>query len=284
MLTPNGKPRTAPAAIEQELERNGLVIDWEELRDLAGSVRLPDDEARLALHMLDHHEWDVFMTVFRSSDGIFHTHPSEPDAHREMFRKIDAHIGEMRSRLRDDDTLMLVSDHGMTRLREIVHVNSLFSRSGLLARREAPSSVEDRALGFVERVKRSPLFDNPIVKNPVARRAAEALRQRRATKTLDFGREGRRQPRLSEALIDWARTTCVFVDLGYGSGVYLNVEGREPLGIVPAAEYEVVRDSVAELRANRRGSSSNRARRSTTDRSSVVRPTCSSRHRARTSD
>jgi predicted AlkP superfamily phosphohydrolase/phosphomutase len=247
MLTPNGRPRTAPAALEADLERDGLVIDWEELRDLDGSVALPDDEARLALALLDRLDWRVFMTVFRSSDGIFHTHPSAFGAHREMFRRIDRHVGEMRARLDADDTVMLVSDHGMTRLAEIVHVNSLFAREGLLARREEPATIEGRALGVVERVKRSPLVDNRLVKNPLARRLAEALRQRRAAQTLEFGREGRRQPRLSEALIDWAKTTCFFVDLGYGSGVYLNLKGREPLGTVEPADYDLTRDRVAAI-------------------------------------
>jgi predicted AlkP superfamily phosphohydrolase/phosphomutase len=247
MLTPNGHPRTVPASLEADLAREGLVIDWEELRDLAGSVALPDDEARLALHLLDTVDWRVFMTVFRSSDGIFHTHPAEPDAHREMFRRIDAAVGSMRARLDDQDTVMLVSDHGMTRLAEVVHVNSLFWREGLLARRPVETTVEDRALGLAERLKRSPLLENPIVKNALTRRVAEALRQRRASRTLDFGREGRRQPRLSEALIDWSATACFFVDLGYGSGVYLNLRGREPFGTIDPADYEAERTRVAAL-------------------------------------
>ena len=247
MLTPNGKPRTAPAALELELERDGLVIDWEELRDLDRSVALPDDEARLALSLLDTLDWNVFMTVFRSSDGIFHTHPGEPRAHREMFRRIDGHIGEMCARLGPEDSVMLVSDHGMTRLADVLHVNSLFWREGLLARRDAPATVEDRALGVLERAKRSSVLDNPIVKNPLTRRLSEALRQRRASRTLEFGREGRRQPRLSESLIDWAATTCVFVDLGYGSGVYLNLRGREPLGTVEPSAYDTERERIAAL-------------------------------------
>lgn len=247
MLTPNGQPRTAPASLEAELATHGLVIDWEELRDLEGSIALPDDEAKLALHMLDRAPWRVFVTVFRASDGIYHTHPAEPDAHREMFRRIDSHVGELVARLDDDDTVMLVSDHGMTPTREFLHVNALFWRSGLLGRRDVPATTEDRALGFVDRMKQSPLLDNPIVKNRATRGLAEALRQRRANRTLDFGREGRRQPRLSEALIDWAKTTCFFVDLGYGSGVYLNLKGREPLGAVEPEKYEETRQLIADL-------------------------------------
>ncbi|MCC6744053.1 MAG: alkaline phosphatase family protein [Acidobacteria bacterium] len=247
MLTPNGQPRTAPTSLEAELSDLGLVIDWEELRDLDGSVALPDDEAKLALHMIDRAPWRVFITVFRASDGIFHTHPAEPEAHREMFRRIDTHVGALLSRLDAEDTVMLVSDHGMTPAREFLHVNALFWRSGLLGRRDVAATAGDRALGFVERLKQSPLVDNRFVKNRATRGLAEALRQRRANRTLDFGREGRRQPRLSEALIDWANTMCFFVDLGYGSGVYLNLKGREPLGAVGPAEYDDTRKLVSDL-------------------------------------
>jgi predicted AlkP superfamily phosphohydrolase/phosphomutase len=192
-------------------------------------------------------EWEVFMTVFRASDGIFHTHPEASDAHREIFRRIDRHVGEMRHAAGEDANLFVVSDHGMTRLAEVVHLNALFLREGLLARRDVGETLDDRAVRFVDRVKTSALLDNPIVKNPIARRAAEALRQRRAARTLEFGREGRRQPRLSEALVEWSRTVCFFVDLGYGSGVYLNLAGREPLGIVDARDYEATRERVRAL-------------------------------------
>jgi predicted AlkP superfamily phosphohydrolase/phosphomutase len=253
MLTPNGQPRTAPRAIETQLARDGLIIDWEELRDLEGSVRLPDDEARLAIFLLDALDWRVFMTVFRSSDGIFHTHPGEPEAHRELFRRIDRHIGAMRARLDSHDTLMLVSDHGMTRLREVVHVNSLLQRERLLVKRARVATADERALGAMESIKNLPLFQNPIVKNPLARRLAERVRQRAFRRRLEYGREGRRQPRLSEALVDWSASICFFVDLGYGSGIHLNLRGREPLGIVDPGEYAAVRDRVAEILSREEG-------------------------------
>jgi predicted AlkP superfamily phosphohydrolase/phosphomutase len=253
MLTPNGVPRTAPLAVEDDLHEHGLVIDWEELRDLEGSVALPSDEARLALHVMDRYPWRLMVTVFRASDGIFHTHPSASDGHRRMFGLIDVALGEMRTRLRPDDTLMLVSDHGMTRLREVVNLNALFVREGLLTPRARDRSKEERATRTLERIKRWPVMRSRLLRNRWTRRASEALRQRAAAQVLDFGREGRRQPRLSESLVDWRATTCFFVDLGYGSGVWLNLEGREPFGIVPATDYEATRGRVAELLESRDG-------------------------------
>jgi predicted AlkP superfamily phosphohydrolase/phosphomutase len=47
-----------------------------------------------------------------------------------------------------------------------------------------------------------------------------------------------------EAGIDWSRTTA-WGEGGYYARVFLNVEGREPEGVVPAADYERVRDDLA---------------------------------------
>ncbi|MGH3051259.1 MAG: alkaline phosphatase family protein, partial [Gaiellaceae bacterium] len=44
--------------------------------------------------------------------------------------------------------------------------------------------------------------------------------------------------------IDWSRTTA-WGEGGYYARVFLNVEGREPEGTVPAADYERVRDDLA---------------------------------------
>jgi predicted AlkP superfamily phosphohydrolase/phosphomutase len=44
--------------------------------------------------------------------------------------------------------------------------------------------------------------------------------------------------------IDWSKTIA-WGEGGYYARVFLNVEGREPDGVVPAAEYEAVRDDLA---------------------------------------
>ena len=57
-------------------------------------------------------------------------------------------------------------------------------------------------------------------------------------------KETPREPtRLSPEMIDWPRTTA-WGEGGYYSRVFLNVEGREPEGLVPQADYERVRDEL----------------------------------------
>jgi predicted AlkP superfamily phosphohydrolase/phosphomutase len=51
--------------------------------------------------------------------------------------------------------------------------------------------------------------------------------------------------RLTPDLIDWSRTVA-WGEGGYYCRLFLNVEGREPDGIVPAADYERVRKELKE--------------------------------------
>lgn len=53
----------------------------------------------------------------------------------------------------------------------------------------------------------------------------------------------RQQTRLTMDLIDWQRTRA-WGEGGYYSRVFLNVQGREPQGIIPPGEYERVRDEL----------------------------------------
>ncbi len=50
---------------------------------------------------------------------------------------------------------------------------------------------------------------------------------------------------ISKAQIDWERTSA-WGEGGYYSRLFLNVKGREPSGIIPAADYEKVRDRLIE--------------------------------------
>ena len=49
--------------------------------------------------------------------------------------------------------------------------------------------------------------------------------------------------RLTPDMIDWSRTTA-WGEGGYYCRLFLNVAGREPEGLVPAADYERVRDEI----------------------------------------
>ena len=79
--------------------------------------------------------------------------------------------------------------------------------------------------------------------------------------------------RLTPDLIDWSRTVA-WGEGGYYSRLFLNVEGREPEGVVSPDDYERVR---SELKSGSRRSATTRAGRSA--RSRTGRRTCTPKRR-----
>jgi predicted AlkP superfamily phosphohydrolase/phosphomutase len=50
---------------------------------------------------------------------------------------------------------------------------------------------------------------------------------------------------IAEAPIDWSRTAA-WADGGYYARIFVNVAGREPHGIIAPADYDIVRDQIAQ--------------------------------------
>jgi predicted AlkP superfamily phosphohydrolase/phosphomutase len=171
---------------------------------------------RLTLERLSRGDWRLLWSVFSTTDRVQHMtyqfydpghplHRSEVAA-REMtffgeriklseaipaiYRQMDRIIGSVLAKLRADDTLLVISDHGFQSFRRQVHLNNWLAENGYLALR--PLDKDNRqALLFV----------------------------------------------------DWSKTRAYSLGLGF---IYLNLEGREPKGIVSREE---ARPLIEEIRA-----------------------------------
>lgn len=92
-------------------------------------------------------DWDVFMTVFTGSDRLEHFlwnayEDSEHEYHSrflEFFSKIDEAIGEMAGKLKDEDSLIILSDHGMEGIKTNVNLNTYMVREGFLKLGSSPN-------------------------------------------------------------------------------------------------------------------------------------------------
>ncbi len=116
-------------------------------------------EARTrALLELLNEPWDTFMAVFTGTDRLLHfLWPAVVDpGHRyhqqalDHFRKVDQGIGRLLERLRGDEPLVMLSDHGFEGLELQVNVNRFLIDSGFLKFRQTPPrSLNDIAPGSV---------------------------------------------------------------------------------------------------------------------------------------
>ncbi|MGN6378682.1 MAG: alkaline phosphatase family protein [Gaiellales bacterium] len=184
--------------------------------------------------LLDDRPWDVACFVFVSPDRIQHclleyVHPGHP-AHREtaasptadrvrgVYRLLDAELGSLLERTDADDLVLLMSDHGHQPCTRALNMNRVLEHQGLLTLGRGSGLIGLMAWGPVR---------------TVARRTYDLLRMhgRVAVPT---------QP------IEWSRTRAYTSVTSTGEGVSVALAGREPQGIVAPADYERVRDEVAE--------------------------------------
>lgn len=114
------------------------------LRDLDKTLQARIDVYR---HLWSEENWETFVLVFTGTDRLAHflwdayedeTHKHH-QAFRDHFRQIDEVIGEIAGTLREDDVLIMLSDHGFERLKSNVYVNHLLQQGGFLSFEEEAS-------------------------------------------------------------------------------------------------------------------------------------------------
>ena len=103
-------------------------------------------QSEVALHFLKNEDWDFFHFTFFLNDPMMHhfwkywdiTHPlysenpfkSEVE---EVWRGIDSYIGKFKETLGEDSILVLMSDHGMTKLKSQIYINQYLEEKGYLS-------------------------------------------------------------------------------------------------------------------------------------------------------
>lgn len=196
-------------------------------RNLAGKRRalrtLLDDDPDLTLLFAVLEAPDRFMHVhYKYIDPrCDHFHLPEAEAIRarvwSFCDEMDEMIADLVEWAGTDGYVVTMSDHGFGPKEKVVNVNLALREWGLLA------------VGGVGAVGRSAGLRR------LARTAKKAV-----PKTMWKKAKG-----AAHSAIDWSRTKA-FSGPNPQQGIYVNLVGREPHGIVPASEYEAVRTEIIE--------------------------------------
>jgi predicted AlkP superfamily phosphohydrolase/phosphomutase len=185
----------------------------------------------MAVDRLLHELWHVF------DEGHFFRKGRDLRAAREgfvdFFRAIDRAIGEIRAALPPDGALLVLSDHGNGAVTRYLNLNVWLLREGYIALRPGRRTALKRWL-----------FERGKTPAWAYRRLARLGFADVVVKRLRGGQLGRLD-RLADLLflsrrdIDWGGTRA-YAQGNYGQ-VFLNIEGRQPRGIVkPGGEAEAL--------------------------------------------
>ena len=236
-------------------ETGGYISDIDLLRGTSPDVTDPEtcfrfvnevgqaleSRAKALNYLMDSRPTDLTACVFETPDRLCHLFykvlmpeesdpPLEPwetelrDRMIDIFKRLDVLTGEIIGRMSSDDLVVVMSDHGFGPLDEILKLNRLLGDLGYL--RFKPEVIR-RKLGRI--------LPEPI-KAPL-----RALFGGRKTDA-----NGERRAFDPYSLIDWSGTEA-YSGGSVEQGVFLNVAGREPHGIVEqGGDYHKIRDELIE--------------------------------------
>jgi len=240
MLTPGrGSEFTYPSSLKNELlaEFPNYVIEPERIPDKLARAnefrRTIEVRERALKYLMQKSEWDFLMVVFSVLDRAQHDYWADMDsAHprhdpntppelrefiHEIYQRLDSAVGNIIEQLPADSRVLVVSDHGFCSELFEVRVNELLASEGLLA------------------------FKSPAFRKRVAGlRSFKAKVARRISPAVPNGSVLDRKVEYGSAFldeIDWARTRAFFAQ---DKGVWVNLAGREPEGVVPESDFDAV--------------------------------------------
>lgn len=216
-------------------------------------LKMVRDVARARLNatrlVMSETDWDLLVTVLRITDTTphwfwKHMDPRHPfhcpgderwsDAIESSYRYADECVAALLQECDDDTTVIVVSDHGFGPLGDrVIYLNTWLHEQGFLAFKGSPGS------GASHLVVKKVVW--PVWR--AMKRHLPTKIKRWLKKT--FPKLERRVPSLlALSGIDWANTRAYALEVR--PGIFINLKGREPEGIVePGAEYEHLRDEIS---------------------------------------
>ena len=207
---------------------------------------------QLSLHLMRKFDWDLFFVVFVALDRVQHffwhlmepNHPLYDEAGAERFReaipemyvKMDQLVGRLLEAIDEDTYVVVMSDHGAGPFDNSVpylNLNDFFVEKGYLSLKSSGAKGEIASLLRGSRA---------LLRKHLSPKMKERL------KALLPGAREWMQSFTYFSGIDWEKTKAYATyDEIMSRGVRLNLEGREPQGVVrPGEEYEEFREELVQ--------------------------------------
>jgi len=171
--------------------------------------------------------WDVLMVVFKLVDNLQHKvwkyidprwsdrRPQRCEMSKRCFQQMDVAVGNLLDYAKQHDAItLIVSDHGHGSLDGKVQPNLMLADWGYLKLKGGTAQGATRTRRILDRSR---------------------------GKTGRFARTGNIAHDLA---VDFSQTTACVMHAGMAGFLYINLEGRQPTGIVKPERYEALRDEL----------------------------------------
>jgi predicted AlkP superfamily phosphohydrolase/phosphomutase len=156
-LSPKLEKAVYPPSLLPKLQELGYRIDadpWlaRESREKAWPDLWDTLEKRIQtlLYLLDHEPWDFFMGLIMETDRLHHfwfepmeqNDPVWAPKFFDLYRYVDDFIGQVRGRLDENTSFILMSDHGICSIKQEVFYNRWLHDAGYLRYAKPPEEIK----------------------------------------------------------------------------------------------------------------------------------------------
>lgn len=236
-----------PYEIYSEFETTGDTD-----RKIDGYEALIRHRADAAEHLLETEEWDFAFVQVQKTDAVFHN-SSSPTDFRRIYGAADDLVGRLIDASGPDVNVVVCSDHGMGPVTGYtVYVNELLHEHGYvtktadttsrsLAAAKGGSPAEPTAgaawLGrLLGATRRAGLTPGAIYRGAQRLGVEDQLRAILPSSFIQSFQQG----------VDWSESVA-YCRRGSEQGIRLNLEGRDPEGVLAPERYEQVREEIIQL-------------------------------------
>lgn len=226
----------------------GTNDDEERLRE---ALKTLQRKIETASYLFNKEKWDCFMLVIGETDAVSHYFwkyydPSSPlaspdqnnglkDAILKVYQKADELIGTLLKQIDDNTTLFVMSDHGQGGYsNKALHPNLWLEKEGFLT---------FEIMGAIESVYKNTRRGIFNTCKQIGVTLPLSIRKYILSKTL-ISHKLESSLRFSGIL--WEKTFAFAEETPYYPMIWINLKGREPMGIVPSHEYDNLRNKIIE--------------------------------------
>jgi len=253
MLTPPGACYAYPFEVYEELRKMGYKPGIEGIEKyfsprklLHCLVEVASMRTKAVLYLMDKfNRWDFCMLVFRGTDIIQHNIWEHKDIILQFYQKIDGFIKDLIDRAGNETNTILMSDHGFGPVHKFFHVNYFLHKLGLLELKSNGTSGDYLAIIDYRRSKSN--FWKIMLSMGITKEKVYGLAKKTNILPLlqKISRKINVQIPKTKRTIDWKKTKAFFSSsIGPSAAIEINMEGREPEGIVKKEEYHKIRELI----------------------------------------
>ncbi|MFP8889313.1 alkaline phosphatase family protein [Natrialbaceae archaeon A-CW2] len=268
----DGHPKGVREALDDELGEPYRIYSSHEVSDdsekkLAGYLELIDQRRRAACSLVEREDWEFAFVQVQKTDAVFHNFDDD-EAFRSIYEAADRLVGDILEAVDETVNVIVCSDHGIGPVTGYsIYVNEILRQHDYVVAADGEGGRTN--LSSVKTSLTDPDTNQPagsgtansIGEQPsISSRAAKWLVDRLGIRPGSvygaaerIGLESTLLRLTPDSLVasvsetvDW-RESKAYCTEGTRLGIRINLEGREPNGIVSPEEYETVRDDLISI-------------------------------------